>query len=384
MSIVEAVKGIWLDVSQNMPTTRSKIQGITRYAKILGAEVAGIVSMVPYACSSWWLYSQGLDTTHQIHVKKDCRYGGKERNVMDIYMPSVDGDIGSNVVLFVHGGVWATGAKWHYAPLATRLAQEGILTCVIQYSLYPSCLTDTMVGEVSQALDWVLDEYSDQKKNIFLVGHSAGAHLCAMSLLERSKNKKDMPDCFVGMAGVYDIEQHYEYERSRHVHHLSTMKRAIGGHGKFPVNSPTIVLKKSMHGQLRRPCNNPILHGEKIPSRVGLVQCRTIDETRYEDDTNDEAYKHVPVLDPEHLARLPKTYLMASCADVTVPWTESSEYHSMLHACGVQDSNLLLYHRIGHGDFVVDWTPRRGHMDEVTKPLPEFAQDFLHIVKNGP
>lgn len=384
MSIVEAIKGIWVDVSQNMHTTRSKIQGITRYAKILGSEVVGIVSMAPYACSSWWLYTQGLEK--RVQVKKGCRYGGRKRNTLDIYMPHVEREMSSNVVLFVHGGVWATGSAWHYAPFATRLAEEGIVTCVMEYSLYPSCLTDTMVEEVSQALDWVMNEYGlaserGAGKNVFLVGHSAGAHLCAMSLLERSKSMKDMPGCFVGMAGVYDIEQHYEYERSRQVHHLSTMKRAIGGEDRFPRNSPTILLKRSIPGREWRPSRDTVLYGEMIPSRVGLQYKHGALVEMHWGNSDDGAYRHVPVLSPEHLVRLPKTYLMASCADSTVPWTESSELNSVLHACGVQHSTLLLYHRIGHGDFVVDWKPRRGDVDDFTNKLPEFAQDFLHIVQ---
>lgn len=42
------------------------------------------------------------------------------------------GASGVPVVLFCHGGVWASGAKWHYAPMATRLAQAGIVTAVMQ------------------------------------------------------------------------------------------------------------------------------------------------------------------------------------------------------------------------------------------------------------
>ena len=385
MSIVEALKGIWVDVSQNMHTTRSKVEGIAKYANILGSEVAGIVSMVPYACKSWWLYSQGAQK--RVQVKKNCRYGGRRRNVVDVYMPPVD-DVGKdpNVMLFVHGGVWASGSKMHYAPMATRLAEEGIVTCVMEYSLYPSCCTDVMVGEVSQALDWVMDEYGmveGGRKHVFLVGHSAGAHLCAMSLLERSKSMKHMPDCFIGMAGVYDIAEHYEYERSRQVHHLSTMKRAVGGEEKFPINSPTVLLKQSLQSKNVSRRRKTTLHGEKIPVRVGLVD-KTDMMMHEEQRRDDEAYHTLPVLKSEHIERIPKTYLMASCADVTVPWTESSEFHSMLHACGVQDSTLLLYHRVGHGDFVVDWTPKTSHNDgqKCCKKLPEFAQDFLHIVKN--
>ena len=29
------------------------------------------------------------------------------------------------------------GEKWHYSPLATRLAQSGIVACVVSYTLYP-------------------------------------------------------------------------------------------------------------------------------------------------------------------------------------------------------------------------------------------------------
>lgn len=421
MSIVEALKGIWLDVSQNMPTTRSKVKGMTMYARVLGSEVAGIVSMVPYACKSWWLYRRGSDG--RVQVSKNCRYGSKERNILDVYMPMRGKLGGSNagdtVVLFVHGGVWATGSKWHYAPLATRLAQEGIVTCVMEYSLYPSCHADTMVGEVSQALDWVLDVYGssqegngdtapylgEKKRNVVLVGHSAGAHLCAMALLERSRShdsvdeqastinsKVRMPDCFVGIAGVYDIAQHFEYEKSRNVHHLSTMKRAMGGEDMFPLHSPTVVLKRSLSTSRksfrRRPRSidtrgSRVLHGERIPRRAGLES----DQSMLMEKTCD--HWHASTLRLEAIQRLPRTYLMASCADITVPWTESSEFHLMLTACGMEQSKLLLYHGVGHGNFVVDWTPQgkqpecsTNGVEEFSNPLPEFAQDMLQIIQD--
>jgi acetyl esterase/lipase len=44
--------------------------------------------------------------------------------------------------------------------MATRLAQAGVLTCVLAYSLYPQAHAPTMVSEVSNALTWVLDHVS--------------------------------------------------------------------------------------------------------------------------------------------------------------------------------------------------------------------------------
>ena len=62
---------------------------------------------------------------------------------------------GAPVVLFCHGGVWASGAGWHYAPLATRLAQAGVVTAVMQYSLFPDALVPQMVAEVGAGGQWL-------------------------------------------------------------------------------------------------------------------------------------------------------------------------------------------------------------------------------------
>ena len=66
---------------------------------------------------------------------------------------------------------------------------------------------------------------------ITALGHSAGAHLWFMALLARARAARQrplryqegaaaradarMPARFIGMAGVYDIGQHYQYEAAR-------------------------------------------------------------------------------------------------------------------------------------------------------------------------
>ena len=50
------------------------------------------------------------------------------------------------------------------------------------------------------------------------------------------------------MAGVYDIAQHYEYEKSRGVAYLSTMERAIGGQENFEAQSPFQLLDEQKNG----------------------------------------------------------------------------------------------------------------------------------------
>ena len=398
MSIVEALKGIAADVSQ-MPTTAEKMRGIARYARVLGSEVAGIVSMAPYACSSWWLYNR-VKGGHVkgVEVSANCRYGNRARNVMDVYAPTTMKTEAKEVLLFVHGGVWASGAKWHYAPLATRLAQEGILTCIMEYSLYPSCEVNTMVEEVSTALDWVMDapNLPGNNSKVVLGGHSAGAHLCALALIERSKYKdKVMPDCFIGMAGVYHIARHYEYEQQRNVHHLSTMKRAIGGTEKFPMHSPTLLLQNSTIWNLSDARGTSLLmedgthqaarstnsryRGDTIPRQKHILERMDQEWSSSLNLSNSES-ESLFSLDPSDVLRLPETYVMASCNDHTVPWIQSSDFHHALRASGMKHSHLLLYDDLGHGDFVVDWRPK------TTSPKTwdlqsDFAHDLLSIIQ---
>ena len=63
----------------------------------------------------------------------------------------------------------------------------------------------------------------------------------------------------------------------------------------------------------------------------------------------------------------PPTYLLAGCADHTVPWFESAEFHLALRDASVP-SRLCLYLKESHGEFVVGWRPRpkpasRGEQD---------------------
>eukprot|EP00959_Pyramimonas_sp_CCMP1952_P203646 4258338-Pyramimonas_sp.AAC.1 len=73
--------------------------------------------------------------------------------------------------------VGVQGEKWQYAPMARRLAEEGNVVVVMEYTLYPSASADFMVGEVDAALDWVfqnITEYGGSPDKVALMGHSAG------------------------------------------------------------------------------------------------------------------------------------------------------------------------------------------------------------------
>ncbi|CAI5960124.1 unnamed protein product [Closterium sp. NIES-65] len=147
-----------------------------------------------------------------VQVVYDIRYGPRLRNTLDIYMPpdlaldsnaaessnsssssssSNEGSKGRPVLFFVHGGVWASGEKWMYSPLAIRFAQSGAVVVTIQYTLYPEALAIEQVEETSRALSWAMDhihEYGGDPSRIFLTGHSSGAHVCSMVVWRRLRS----------------------------------------------------------------------------------------------------------------------------------------------------------------------------------------------------
>jgi prenylcysteine alpha-carboxyl methylesterase len=310
--------------------------------------------------------------------------------------------------------------------MATRLAQAGIITCIMQYTLYPAASSPDMAAQVDIALSTVLDGigmWGGSGGNVTLVGHSAGSQLCAMALLHRSIRAEStappaegsqpvslsdggssagargageretysdgrMPRRFVSMAGVFDIAKHYEYEQGRGVHELSTMARAVGGPDAFAAQSPTVILRSACGAPTRvdatdqrQPFYSSFpLKGEAIAHRIGLSRTAG---SMLSSPSSPAAAPAVDVmsLTAVDAAKLPPTVLQSSTADTVVPWLESGEFHWALHDCGVRVKSLV-YAEPGHGDFVTAWRP----LPTLTpshdaKDLPGFASDLIRIVK---
>jgi len=294
---------------------------------------------------------------------------------MDIYVPANARDANAPVALFIHGGVWAAGEKWQFSPLGENLAREGIVACVATYSLYPAADAIQMWDEVSRAISWTMDnikDYGGDARRISLVGHSAGAQLCARALLQRSgvknvhsrtnkrawHNDDRMPNKFIGLAGVYDVGYHYEYEDSRGVAIVSTMGRAMNGPENFDVCSPARLMPR--RACTASPTPGPIeLEGDRIATMAGFSRRAANGATSTEE------------------FRFPPTILMAGCADVTVPWYESADFHWKLQDAAIP-SRLLLYLKQGHTEFVLDWDSKARSEDS----LPPYSRDFLRVLKH--
>jgi acetyl esterase/lipase len=134
---------------------------------------------------------------------------------LDLFVPP--GAEKHPVLIFVHGGSWRTGdrhaAAGVYRRLGRRFANKGILTAVISYRLAPDNKHPASVRDVARAIAAVMrnaERYGGDRSRVFIMGHSAGAHLVALAacdpewLFEARVDTRSIAGV-IGISGPYDV-----------------------------------------------------------------------------------------------------------------------------------------------------------------------------------
>jgi acetyl esterase/lipase len=143
----------------------------------------------------------------ELRVRQDIAYGPLERQMLDVYTSPATHD-GRDVVIFVHGGYWDSGDKADYAFVADSLTEHGFTTVIPNYRLVPEVTFPSYVEDVALAVKWVFDNL--QPRRVFLMGHSAGAHIAALvafdeGYLEAVGVSNTRLTGLIGLAGPYDF-----------------------------------------------------------------------------------------------------------------------------------------------------------------------------------
>ena len=114
--------------------------------------------------------------------KKNIVYSKEHDLKLDVYSPKKV-DKPKPVLVFIHGGNWIHGKKTIYKFFGKGFAKKGIVTVIINYRLGPNATYDSLTTNSAMALKWVrqnISRYKGDTNNIFVSGHSAGAHLAAL------------------------------------------------------------------------------------------------------------------------------------------------------------------------------------------------------------
>jgi acetyl esterase/lipase len=160
-----------------------------------------------------------LQISRKMEVARDISYAPlvsepgtmNYQRKLDVYTrPDVPS---KGTVIFVHGGYWDTGSKDEYPFLADSLTDQGFTTVTVDYTLVPAVTFPKYVEDVALAVKWTTEnitEYGGNAENIFLMGHSAGAHIAALVAFDErylqnvGLSNQDLSG-FIGFAGPYDF-----------------------------------------------------------------------------------------------------------------------------------------------------------------------------------
>ncbi|MBX6381793.1 MAG: alpha/beta hydrolase [Microbispora sp.] len=140
------------------------------------------------------------------------RYGPRPEQLLDFY-PA--GREGAPLLVYVHGGYWQEMSRHESAFMAPGLVARGISVAVLGYGLAPAYGLPEIIAMVADGIRWVCRSAArlpGAPGPIVLSGHSAGAHLAAMSLLdgpgwkECGMRPSEAVAGAILISGVYDLE----------------------------------------------------------------------------------------------------------------------------------------------------------------------------------
>lgn len=121
-----------------------------------------------------------------VEVVSDISYGEHERHRLDLYRRA-DGSANGSVLVFFHGGGFASGAKdMEGRPLLHHLAERGWWCVSANYRLRPEAGLAEHLADARSAIAWARDHaaaHGADPARVVLAGSSAGAQLAAICAL---------------------------------------------------------------------------------------------------------------------------------------------------------------------------------------------------------
>lgn len=156
----------------------------------------------------------GLNATASkagVVVKRDIVFDPEHQLALDVYRPA---DVSNApLVVFFFGGSWKSGKRQWYSWVGEALAKRGLVVVIPDYRLWPQVKLKGFMQDGARAVAWThahAGEYGGNPKQLFVMGHSAGAHIGALLatdahwLKEVGMQPRQLSG-FIGLAGPYDF-----------------------------------------------------------------------------------------------------------------------------------------------------------------------------------
>lgn len=146
----------------------------------LRAAAMAVAALVLAGCGRtyYWAINTGVDDSRI----STATYAPAHGLSLDIHRPESAGGK-APVVVFLHGGSWRNGDRKGYRFVGARLASAGALVLVPDYRKAPAHRFPDFEHDTARAVAWAREhaaELGGDPGRIYLMGHSAGAHIVAV------------------------------------------------------------------------------------------------------------------------------------------------------------------------------------------------------------
>src|SRR4029077_9489300 len=149
--------------------------------------LAGIAALFLEGCSRLGFLAANAPAVFGSYKRHaNIAYGPEAQQRLDVYAPEKNA-AARPVVVFWHGGRWREGDKSDYRFVGAALAECGYVAVVANYRHYPQVKMPGFMDDAARAALWAQAngrEFGAAPGRLFLMGHSAGAHLAALLALD--------------------------------------------------------------------------------------------------------------------------------------------------------------------------------------------------------
>lgn len=116
-------------------------------------------------------------------AQRDISYAEPKspRQTLDVYAPPAGSD--HPIAFWIHGGGWRQGDKGAVQQKPQAFVDKGFAFVSTNYRFVPQVTVKEMTQDIAKAIRYVHDhakEFGGNPNRIFVLGHSAGAHLAAL------------------------------------------------------------------------------------------------------------------------------------------------------------------------------------------------------------
>jgi acetyl esterase/lipase len=186
-----------------------KPQGMSRRA-VLAALVAALAA----GCGRVAFMAANVPAVFGAYRRHpNLAYGTGPQHRLDVYVPNTLPVKPAPLIVFWHGGRWSFGDKADYRFVGAALAELGYVTVVANYRHYPQVKIPGFMDDAARAVLWACahgGEFGADPNRLYLMGHSAGAHLAALVSLDPryfAATGEPAPRIagVIGLSGPYDF-----------------------------------------------------------------------------------------------------------------------------------------------------------------------------------